>query len=212
MTIIDGFKSFAMDAFSGVARGFGGMLQAFLNGGKMSGAAFASMAKAVAAGLAAQSLVEAAMQVAHAIKQKALAAASLAIGDLRGAGLHTAAAAGHIAAAKAFGIVGGVAAAAALAIPGGGAGGAAGNTTAGGVSNRDRGGVDRDRATVVDVTRRQSAPAQKIQLTMNLALPDGTIVGRKETIIDAWTHRTTTTTGACGRCCDARMRIKAEGR
>jgi tape measure domain-containing protein len=116
------YKDAAMSAFGGITQGFGSMIQAFLNGGQLSGKAFLSMAKAVAAGLAAQSLVEAAMQVAHAVKQKALAAASLAVGDVAGAALHTAAAAGHIVAAKAFGIVGGVAAAAALAIPGGGGG------------------------------------------------------------------------------------------
>jgi hypothetical protein len=126
ISVIGAFKDFAMDAFSGIAQGFGGMIQAFLSGGDLSGKAFLSMAKAVAAGLAAQALVEAAMQVAHAIKEKALAAASLAVGDVRGAALHTAAAAGHIAAVKAFGIVGGVAAAAALAIPGGGSGGGGG--------------------------------------------------------------------------------------
>jgi hypothetical protein len=92
-------------------------------GGQLSGKAFMSMLKAVAASLAAQSLVEAAMQVAHAIKQKAMAAASLAVGDVSGAALHTIAAAGHIAAAKAFGVVGGVAAVAALAMPGGGGAG-----------------------------------------------------------------------------------------
>lgn len=121
------YKDAAMSAFGGITQGFGSMIQAFLNGGQLSGKAFLSMAKAVAAGLAAQALVEAAMQVAHAIKEKALAAASLAVGDVRGAALHTAAAAGHIAAVKAFGIVGGVAAAAALAIPGGGGGGGAGS-------------------------------------------------------------------------------------
>jgi hypothetical protein len=126
ISIIGAFKDFAMDAFSGIAQGFGGMLQAFLLGGDLSGKAFLSMAKAVAAGLAAQALVEAAMQIAHAIKEKALAAASLAVGNVAGAALHTAAAAGHVVAAKAFGIVGGVAAAAALAIPGGGGGGGAG--------------------------------------------------------------------------------------
>jgi hypothetical protein len=131
ISIIGAFKDFAMDAFSGIAQGFGGMIQAFLLGGDLSGKAFLSMAKAVAAGLAAQALVEAAMQIAHAIKEKALAAASLAVGDVRGAALHTAAAAGHIAAVKAFGIVGGVAAAAALAIPGGGGSGGSGGSGAG---------------------------------------------------------------------------------
>jgi phage-related protein len=139
ISVIGAFKTFAMDAFSGIAQGFGGMIQAFLNGGQLSGKAFLSMAKAVAAGLAAQSLVEAAMQVAHAIKEKALAAASLAVGDVGGAALHTVAAAAHLKAAAAFGIVGGVAAAAALAIPGGGGAGALASGGAGGSGGQDEG-------------------------------------------------------------------------
>jgi hypothetical protein len=137
ISVIGEFKDFATSAFSGIAQGFGGMIQSFLTGGQLSGKAFLQMAKAVAAGLAAQSLVEAAMQVAHAIKEHALAAASLAVFDVRGAALHEAAAAGHMAAATAFGVVGGVAAGIALAIPGGGGGAGAAAGSSGGMQNQD---------------------------------------------------------------------------
>lgn len=117
-------KQKGMESFNGLAQGMGSMIQNFLTAGQAGAQSFASLAKAITASLAAQALVEAAMQVAHAFKEFALASASAAVFDVRGAVLHTAAAHAHLKAAAAFGLVGGVAAAAAVAIPGGGKGGA----------------------------------------------------------------------------------------
>ncbi len=113
------------------------MVQAFLAGGSLSAGGFLQLAKSIAASAAASSLVEAFMQVAHAWKEKAFAAASLARGDVAGAALHTAAAALHYKAAATFGIVGGTAAGVALAIPGGGGGGGAGAGGGNGSSGGD---------------------------------------------------------------------------
>jgi hypothetical protein len=115
------FKDFAVEAFSGIAQGMGGLLQSFLAGEKITGRAFAAMAKGVIAGLAAEALVQAAMEVAYGFSELAKAAANPFF-----AAHHAAAAAAHFASAKLFGIVGGVAAIGALAIPSGGGAAVAG--------------------------------------------------------------------------------------
>lgn len=137
ITALDALKQAGEQAFGSLAQGMGGVVQSFLMGEKVSVKAVLSMAKSIAAGLAAQALVESVMQLAHAWKEHAFAAASAAHGDLAGAAAHEIAAAAHMSAAGAFAIVGGVAAVAALAIPGGGTSGGgavAGNSQLGGRS------------------------------------------------------------------------------
>jgi hypothetical protein len=132
----DLLKQSGLSAFKSLGQGIGGLIQTFLSGGKVGAGAFAALAKSIAASLAAQALVEAAMELAYAYKEHALGVAALA-NPLTAwqAPAHFAAGAAHLAAAGAFGLIGGIAAGAALLIPGGRSSGqsqaTAGGTTAG---------------------------------------------------------------------------------
>jgi hypothetical protein len=114
LSAIQVFAEAARGLFSGVAQGFGSMIQAFLSGGDLSGRAFLKMAKSVIAGIAAQSIVKGIYETAEGFA--ALAKPWTAWQ-----------APFHFTAAKWFFAVGGVAAGLALAIPGGGKGGAEGS-------------------------------------------------------------------------------------
>jgi len=149
-TVIEEFKNVAVSAFGSIMGGFQGMIAGFLAGGPAAQQSFAQMAKAVIAGLAAQSIVLAVMEIAHAIAEYAKAASNPFT-----APLHIAAAKMHLAAAKAYGIVGGVAAGIALAIPGGG-GGRAGDLAAGGTGRESGRANGRDANAQDDRTIREN--------------------------------------------------------
>lgn len=129
------FKDFTVDAFGGIASGFGGMIQGFLLGGPAAQKSFSAMAKAAITGLSAQAGVQALMELAHAAAEYAKA-----LSNPFTAPLHIAAAKMHLTAAAAYGLVSGAAAAISLAIPGGG-GGYAGAAYAAGSG----GGIEGDR-------------------------------------------------------------------
>jgi hypothetical protein len=119
ISAIQEFKNVANEAFQGITLGFGSMLQAFLEGGDLSGRAFLRMAKSVIAGIAAQAAVKAIFELAEgwAALANPLTAWQAPM---------------HFTAAKIYGLVAGVAAGTALAIPGGkGNGSAAGSYASG---------------------------------------------------------------------------------
>jgi hypothetical protein len=185
ISIIGTFKDFATSAFSSITQGFGGMIQAFLGGGAATSKGIGSMVKAIAAGLAAQALVEAAMQGAHAIKETALASASLAVFDVRGAALHSAAAAAHIAAATAFGLVGGVAAGIALAIPGGGGGGAGSLASQGSGNSVGGDGINRDRSNDPRLTDPARETGRRREQVVNFNIQ---VTNMKDEVMGHLTH------------------------
>jgi hypothetical protein len=99
----------AGEAIGSMVQGLTQLATTWLITGEFSAKAALSMLASIALQIATQAGFEAIMQVAKGIAETAAAAASLAIGDLRGAGLHTAAATAHYAAASAFGVVAAVA-------------------------------------------------------------------------------------------------------
>lgn len=126
------------DVFASMAGGAQDALANFILTGKGGAEAFASLAASAIASLAVQSGIKAIFEVAEGIKEQALAAASAAVFDVRGAALHQASAAAHFSAATTYGIIGGVAAGAGLAI------GAAGGLSGGGGGKNDKNSSNSD--------------------------------------------------------------------
>lgn len=111
-------KSTAMDALQNMAQGVGGLIQQWVIYGNVGPNAVRKMIAAILATAAAQAAVEAIMQLAFAWKEAALASASLAVFDVRGAALHSAASAAHLTSAAVFGTVAGIAAVAGRVVAG----------------------------------------------------------------------------------------------
>lgn len=134
-------KLVAMDALQNMAQGIGGLIQQWVIYGNVGPNAIRKMIAAILATAAAQAAVEAIMQLAYAWKEAALASASLAVFDVRGAALHSAASAAHLTSAAVFGTVAGIAAVAGRLVAGnsfnqneGGGSGSGGGSSSGGRS------------------------------------------------------------------------------
>jgi len=106
------------------------LLANFILTGRGGAQAFKLLAAQVIASLAVQGAIKAAFEIAEGVKENALASASAAVGDFRGAALHQAAAVQHFAAAKLYGVLAGGALAIGLGI--GAAGGLGGDSGTGG--------------------------------------------------------------------------------
>lgn len=153
------FQSF----FGSMAQGLGSLIQNFILTGKTGPAAFKQLAAGVIASLVAQAAVKAIFEVAEGIADLAKANAALASFNIPAAVQFQAAAAGHFAAAKVYGIIAGVgtAAAAALGAAGGGGGTGGSGGTSGGGNNNGQG-----ERTIIQGDPRQNFAPQIIILRM----------------------------------------------
>lgn len=144
-----------VDVFGSMAGAATGALENFILTGEGGAAAFASLAASAIANLAIQSGVKSLFEFAEASKESALAVASAAIGDVRGAALHGAAAAAHVKAGTMYALIGGGAAAGGIAIGlAGGLGGGRGGSASSGSGNNNNNQNQPDYYTV------QSPPPQ----------------------------------------------------